>query len=388
MGSISKSRSLSAEEIKSFGEELDNLRRETLATIGKRESDYIYRVRDIVRYTELAGRSSLMLGWLPPFWLAGTGLLGLSKIIENMELGHNVIHGQYDWMNDPSLRGSNYEWDHASSSAAWRHSHNYLHHTYTNVVGRDRDIGYTVLRLTDEQAWKPWHLVQPLSAALLAVNFQWGISLYDLELDHVVDGKKSLAALSEDLKPFARKIVRQVAKDYVFFPALAGPAFLPVLTGNIAANTLRDLWTFGIIFCGHFTADAEMFPDNIENETRGEWYLRQLRGSSNLTGSRTFEFMTGHLSRQIEHHMFPDVPALRYPEMAEKVQEICARYGQHYNTGPFTRQFKTVVQRIFKYSLPTRRKVGTIADTVIARATEVVPVIKLRQKQAESPIAA
>lgn len=375
MGSISKSRALSADEIKSFGEELDSLRKATLATVGKRESDYIYQVRDIVRYTEIVGRSALMLGWLPPLWLAGASLLGVSKIIENMELGHNVIHGQYDWMNDPSLRGSNYEWDHASSSAAWRHSHNYLHHTYTNVVGRDRDIGYTVLRLTDEQAWKPYHLIQPISAAALAFNFQWGISLYDLELDRVADGKKSLAQLAGDLKPFASKIVRQVAKDYVFFPLLAGPSFLPVLTGNIAANTIRDIWTFGIIFCGHFTADAEMFDDNIENETRGEWYLRQLRGSSNLTGSKTFEFMTGHLSRQIEHHMFPDVPALRYPEMAVKVQEICARYGQHYNTGPFTKQFASVVKRIFKYSLPTRRKVAAMAETAVVETTVVEATI-------------
>lgn len=387
MGSISKSRPLSAEEIKAFGEELDALRRDTLATLGKRDSDYIYRVRDLVRYTEIAGRSALMLGWLPPFWLAGASLLGVSKIIENMELGHNVIHGQYDWMNDPTLRGSNYEWDHACSSAAWRHSHNYLHHTYTNVVGRDRDIGYTVLRLTDEQPWMPYHAIQPLSAAILAFNFQWGISLYDLELDRVVEGKKTLAELREDLKPFATKIVRQVVKDHVVFPVLAGPAFLPVLTGNIAANTIRDLWTFGIIFCGHFTEDAEMFPDNIENETRGEWYLRQLRGSSNLTGSRTFEFMTGHLSRQIEHHMFPDVPALRYPEMAEKVQEICVRYGQHYNTGSFVSQFSTVVKRIFKYSLPSRRKVETLAETVVAKASDVVPFGKRRVRQGE-PIAA
>lgn len=388
MGAINKSRTLSAEEIKSFGDELDTLRKETLATVGQRETDYIYRVRDIVRYTEIAGRSSLMLGWLPPFWLAGAALLGVSKIIENMELGHNVIHGQYDYINDPSLRGSNYEWDHASSSAAWRHSHNYLHHTYTNIVGRDRDVGYTVLRLTDEQPWKPYHLVQPISAAALAFNFQWGISLYDLELDKVVDGKKTLAALGEDLKPFANKIVRQVSKDYVFFPLLAGPSFLPVLTGNIAANTIRDIWTFGIIFCGHFTADVEMFADNIENETRGEWYLRQLRGSSNLTGSKTFEFMTGHLSRQIEHHMFPDVPALRYPEMAEKVQEICARYGQHYNTGPFTTQFASVVKRIFKYSLPTRRKGESLADTVLAKAADVIPMPKLLRKTAPGAIAA
>ena len=374
MSTTSKSRDLSLEEINAFGAELDALRKETMASLGKKEADYIYGVRNFVRYTEIAGRTSLMLGWLPPFWLAGTALLGVSKIVENMELGHNVIHGQYDWMNDDSLRGSTYEWDHASTSESWRHSHNYLHHTYTNVVGRDRDIGYTVMRLTDEQPWKPFHLFQPLTAAALAVNFQWGISLYDLELDNVANGTKPVAKLVEDAKPFIKKVLRQSAKDHVFFPLIAGPAFLPVLTGNIAANTIRDLWTFGIIFCGHFTEDAEMFSDNIENETRGQWYLRQLRGSSNLTGSKTFYFMTGHLSHQIEHHMFPDVPAMRYPEMAEKVREICARYGQHYNTGSFAKQFPTVIKRIFKYSLPFSRKDDAMNETIVAKAAKVMPM--------------
>ena len=116
MSTTSKSRDLSLEEINAFGAELDALRKDTMATLGKKEADYIYGVRNFVRYTEVVGRSSLMLGWVPPLWLAGAALLGVSKIVENMELGHNVIHGQYDWMHDDSLRGTTYEWLHASTS--------------------------------------------------------------------------------------------------------------------------------------------------------------------------------------------------------------------------------------------------------------------------------
>ena len=155
MSTISKSRDLSLEEINAFGAELDALRKDTMATLGKKEADYIYGVRNFVRYTEIAGRSSLMLGWLPPFWLAGTALLGVSKIVENMELGHNVMHGQYDWMNDASLRGSTYEWDTVCTADNWRHTHNFMHHTYTNVRGMDHDIGYGLLRLFPEQKWEP-----------------------------------------------------------------------------------------------------------------------------------------------------------------------------------------------------------------------------------------
>ncbi len=349
-----RSRTLTPAQIEAFGAELDALRSEVLDSLGESEALYIRRVQALVRYSEIGGRGLLFAGWLPPAWLAGAGLLAFSKIVDNMELGHNVMHGQYDWMNEPSLRGDTYEWDHACDGDAWRHSHNYMHHAYTNVQGKDRDIGYGFLRLFASQPWQPLHLAQAGVAVGLATLFQWGIALHDLEIDEVLRGRVPLATLRRQAPPILRKVLRQFAKDYVVFPVLAGPAFLPVLTGNLAANLVRNLWTFGIIFCGHFTADAETFPETVlEDESRGAWYLRQIRGSSNLTGGPTFHFLTGNLSHQIEHHLYPDVPAVRYADMAERVREICARYEQHYNTGSFWSQFATVVARIVKYSFPT-----------------------------------
>jgi len=130
-----------------------------------------------------------------------------------------------------------------------------------------------------------------------------------------------------------------------------------VLLGNLVANGIRNLWTFMIIFCGHFTTDAEIFPKSVlDNETRGSWYLRQLRGSSNLTGGKLFHIMSGNLSHQIEHHLFPDIPSRRYAAMSVEVQEICARYGQHYNKGSLVKQFGQVCGRILRYALPSKTK--------------------------------
>jgi linoleoyl-CoA desaturase len=351
-GSV-RHRALSAAELDEIGVELDALRAEVIAGLGEREARYVRRVQAIVRYTEIGGRGLLVLGWLPPAWLAGTTLLAFSKIVENMELGHNVMHGQYDWLNDPTLRGEAYEWDNACEGDAWRHSHNYLHHTFTNVEGRDRDVGYGFLRLFPSQQWQPPHLVQPVVAIGLALLFEWGVALHDLELDRALRGGEPAARLRRELPPVVRKGLRQLAKDYLVFPALAGPSFVPVFAGNVVANLARNLWTFGIIFCGHFTADAETFPATVlEDESRGAWYVRQLRGSSNLTGGPLFHFLTGNLSHQIEHHLFPDVPAVRYADMAERVRGLCERYGQYYNTGSFWTQFASVVWRIVRYALP------------------------------------
>ncbi len=350
----SKNRVMTTDELARFGAELEAIRQEQVADVGEVDARYIRRIVAAVRYTEVIGRGLLFLSFIPPFWLLGVLILALSKILENMELGHNVMHGQYDFMNEPSLNGNTYEWDIAGTADNWRASHNYKHHTYTNIKGMDDDVGYGMLRLFPEQRWSPMALFQTVYATLLALLFQWGIAIQELQLGKIVKGRKTWAELRKELKPVMRKINRQLIKDYVIFPLIAGPMFLSVMAGNFVANILRNLWTFMIIFCGHFTADAEVFHKSVlDNELPGHWYLRQLRGSSNLKGGKLFHILSGNLSHQIEHHLFPTVPARRYAAMSVKVQEVCARYGQNYNSDYLHNQFGQVVWRIIRQSFPS-----------------------------------
>jgi len=62
--------------------------------------------------------------------------------------------------------------------------------------------------------------------------------------------------------------------------------------------------------------------------------------------------LSGHLSHQIEHHLFPDMPAARYPEIAPRVRDICERYGQHYGTGSFAHQLGSVAGKLVRLALP------------------------------------
>ncbi len=353
-------RVLTPAELDRFGEELDALRRRVTAELGASDARYIRRVVAAVRWTGVAGRALLFLGaFVPmllwPAWIAGTLLLGLSKILENMELGHNVMHGQYDWMGDAQLQGATYEWDIVATGDNWRKTHNFRHHTYTNVRGMDDDIGYGLLRIFPEQRWRPFYLLQPPIAVVFALLFQWGVAIQDLRVGRWFSGKMKTRQLLRIARPVGRKAARQLLKDYVLFPLLAGPFFLPVLLGNLVANGMRNVWTFVVIFCGHFTADAEVFPKEcIRDESRGHWYLRQLRGSSNISGGPVIDVLTGNLSHQIEHHFYPDLPANRYAAIAREVKQICARYGQHYNTGSLPRQFGQVAWRILRHALPSR----------------------------------
>jgi linoleoyl-CoA desaturase len=214
-------------------------------------------------------------------------------------------------------------------------------------------VGYALLRVAPEQRWHAGYLPQPLVALGLAFTFQWGVALHDLRLDELARGKQPLGAFARRARPFLAKAARQLAKDYVFFPAVALWNAPRVAAGNLVANTARNLWTFSIIFCGHFPAGVRVYSEEeTRDESRGEWYVRQLNGSANLDGGPLFHLMTGHLSFQIEHHLFPDLPAARYPELAPRVREICERYGQAYHTGSFARQFGSVVARLFRNALP------------------------------------
>ena len=357
---------LTPEQLAAFGAELDAIRTRVIASLGDEDATYIRNVVKTQRAFEVAGRA---LFYLPPAWPLAVAALSVSKILDNMEIGHNVMHGQYDWMGDPALNSRMYEWDTVCPSEQWKYSHNYIHHTYTNILGKDRDIGYGILRMDEDQKWNPYYLGNPLYAFLLMVFFEWGVLLHDLEVERIVAGERTWADTKHLHRGMLRKVRNQTLKDYVLFPALTGPLFPLTFAGNLTANLVRNVWTFGIIFCGHFPAGVATFTEEeTEDESRGHWYYRQLLGSANITGSRLFHVMTGNLSHQIEHHLFPDVPARRYPQIAPEIREICERYSLPYNTGPLRKQLGSVARKIVRLALPPKRGTSTEPDVELAPA--------------------
>jgi linoleoyl-CoA desaturase len=256
-------------------------------------------------------------------------------------------------MNDPEIHSSTWEWDTAQPAEQWKHSHNYVHHQFTNVLGFDNDIGYGVLRMAREQRWSPANLGQPVYNALLALLFQWGVALHDLDLESIRKGTKDPKVMKRQLRQIGRKVRRQLVKDYVVYPALSGPQFLTTVKANATANLMRNVWSYLIIFCGHFPDGALHFTEEeIEDETRAEWYLRQMLGSANFEGSSLLHVLSGNLGYQIEHHLFPDLPSNRYAEISVRVRALCEEYGIPYTTGPLHRQYGQALRTILKLSLP------------------------------------
>ena len=342
-------------DVDALGAELDALRREIEAERGERDVRYVRRTILAQRALEVAGRLALFGSHRRSLWLLGTGSLALAKIIENMELGHNVMHGQWDWMNDPEVHSTTWEWDMVCASPHWKHSHNYIHHKYTNVVGMDHDVGYKILRVTRDEPWEPRRAFQPLANVFLAATFEWGIGLHDLALKEVISGEKPKEVAIPQIKEFLRKIGKQVGKDYVLFPALTGPNFVHTLTANLTANVIRNLWAYVVIFCGHFPDGAEKFTvDTLDDETPGQWYLRQMLGSANFNAGPAMAFMSGNLCYQIEHHLYPDLPSNRLADISVRVRELCDKYDLPYTTGSLWVQYLKTLRTINKLALPDR----------------------------------
>jgi linoleoyl-CoA desaturase len=393
---------LTPEQIEELGREFDAIHDEVFAELGDRDRRYITSMIEMHRRLVVLGRILLLGSRHRPAWIVGTSMLSLAKILENMEIGHNVMHGQWDWMNDPQINSSTWDWDSASTAEAWKHSHNYVHHTYTNIRGKDRDLGYEIMRIDPHQNWHPVYLAQPFYNLVLAALFEWGVASHDLDFEAIKKGEKSKEQVRRELKGMARKARLQITKDYIVFPVLSGLAavaadvaaaslrsrrqsrgrrawnglrrrksrargivqevfesgtfqrtFKSTLKADVTANVVRNVWAYAIIFCGHFPDQTYTFSqEEAADEGRGGFYVRQLLGAANIEGSALFHVISGNLGYQVEHHLYPDMPSTRYAEIAPRVKELCERYELPYNTGPFLSQFGGVQRTILRLAFP------------------------------------
>ena len=404
-GVINPLAQLSDEQLEAIGREFDELHDEVKADLGDRDARYINGIIALQRRLALIGRAELVASRSGPAWWLGMATLSMAKILENMEIGHNVMHGQWDWMNHPVINSQVWDWDTASTKEAWKHSHNYIHHTYTNILGKDRDLGYEIMRIDSHQKWHPVYLLQPIYNVLLMLAFEWGVAVHDLDFDAIRAGEKDMKQLRKELKGIAGKGRAQIQKDYVAWPLLSAAVSTAVEAGvhalldrrksrverlrtrvrrskarkfdavdsftrtykatakaNLWANIVRNVWSNAIIFCGHFPDQTYVFTqDEVRDEQPGGRYVRQLIGAANIEGGPMFHIISGNLGYQVEHHLYPDMPSSRYGEIAPRVREICKRYGLPYNTGPFLTQWGKVQRTILRLAFPggkPRRKPG------------------------------
>lgn len=346
------SMTLSTDKIKALADDLRAIERREKKNLGAKDMAYIRSIHRTVLILEALGRALLFISFIPAAWALGVIFLSLSKIIENTELGHNIMHGQYDWAQDMRFLGKTYEFDAVATSDHWRSGHNIHHHLNTGIHGLDNDVGF--LRTSSAHPWRWYHIFQLPLAITSAFLAQWGVAIQNMRLNDLFQERVTPGTFwKERVMPFFKKSSGRLLKDYLIFPLLAGPYFLSVLTGNLIANAIRNIWVWLIIACGHCVGLIRLYqPHELQDQPKEHWYVRQITSSANFSAGPILSVMTGHLGYHIEHHLFPDLPAWRYRKIAPEIQNLCSHYGLYYNNRSLPNRITEVFWSLIKYSVP------------------------------------
>jgi linoleoyl-CoA desaturase len=352
------------QRLREFTRAIDALRARLEAELGEPDVAHLRRVRRWSRALEVVGRGLLQLSVDPMSFLAGVGALFLHLQLETIEIGHTVLHGVYERRPGAEpFQSRAFVWRTPVDEQCWRSSHNLRHHGHTNVVGEDPDIHFGIIRLNERTPHRSFHWLQVPLALLSASHFTAGMSLQMAgvvdavigsgrpgDLDYLRD--RSLSSLAAALWNATRKMAPYYAREYLLFPALAGPFFLKVAAGNWLAATLRDYYTAATIYCGHVGDEVRDYSDDEHARRRGEWYVMQIEATNNFRVGPLLSLLCGGLDRHIEHHLFPRVPPNRLREVSKDVQELCSQYGVEYRDLPWRWTLGGVLRRLWRLSAP------------------------------------
>jgi linoleoyl-CoA desaturase len=345
------------DRLRRFGEELDALKQRVTARMGAEDVRYVKRLNFFSRAMEATGRALIFFSPEPVSFLLGVGALWIHKQLQATEIGHSALHGAWDRLPGAEKFGSKeYRWDTPIDEASWRYAHNALHHGNTNVAGRDPDVRFGTVRLTEQTPWNEQNRGQ-LTVALAVIwpNFSFFIGSHVCGLNDVFlhrDEKpdvlrdRSRDSVRQAWRQGLRKYVPYYLYNYVLWPALAGPMFWKVLLGNWLAETLRDVYSAATIFCGHVGEDVKSYPAGTRSHGKGQWYAMQVEASNDFRVSWPVSVLCGALDLQIEHHLFPQLPPQRLREIAPEVEAICARYGVAYRKDTWGRTLKKALAHI------------------------------------------
>lgn len=339
-----------AERHRRLGAELDALKARVFAELGEADVDHVRRVQRVSTAAEVVGRVLLHVSLDPLTWSIGVCALWLHKQLEATEIGHTALHGAYDKLpGGERWRSETFAWDVPIDEESWRAGHNHKHHGNTNVAGRDPDVHFGTIRLTEHTPYAPHHRLQHLVALfVLAPSFTFGMNLHFTGVADALgdNGLSTKLDILPDREPATvraawrralRKYVPYYARNHVFYPLLAGPLWWKVLAGNVLAELGRDLYSAATIYCGHVGGDVASWPEGTRPRSRGEWYAMQIEATNDFEVPEPISILCGGLDRQIEHHLFPTLPPPRLRAIAPEVRAICERHGFAYKTDTWGR---------------------------------------------------
>lgn len=345
-----------------FAAELRALGRELRENLG--EADLLH-LRRMERWGRLCTFAGYACAWPLPNPVAVL-LIGMGNVARWTMITHHVVHRGYDRVPGvpPRLTSRRYargwrrwlDWPDWMDPAAWAHEHNQLHHFHTGEVD-DPDLvehNAWILRASAMPEPLKWLLGLTLmltwKLSYYAPNTLWALQQHDLRKARAADapplptpgnvrrlfypGERLLLPVTRrGLAFWGRCVLPYAMYRFGLIPALFLPlgtwAWAAVLINSLLAELYANAHSFFIIAPNH--AGEDLWRFDAPGRDRAEFFLRQVVGSVNYPGgSDRADFLMGYLNYQIEHHLWPDLPMLKYRQAAPRVRAICARHGVPY----------------------------------------------------------
>ncbi len=349
---------------KKFAEEIDKLRLEIESSLGEEDVRYAKKLRKVSRQMEAFGRFLIFVSLDPVTWFVGVTALWIHRQIETTEIGHYALHGCWDRFPDLSeFHSKHFKWLSPAEEESWKHGHNGLHHQYTNVVGKDPDVNYGTLRTSKYTPWGLYHAIQVVQFFVTAPFFMEVIGVYNTGLTDLLRKPKTpgyvdilpdrkLGTVGKAAYRSFKKILPFYAYHFLLWPALAGPLWWKVFSGNLLAHFMNNIYTAASVYAGHFGDDTEFYPPEFRTRSRGEFYKAQVRAAHNFTAPLALQILSGTLNAQIEHHLFPKLPPNRLRQVRSKVKEVCLRHGVEYGEDGWWSTWKRAIGYLWKMGSP------------------------------------
>lgn len=280
-----------------------------------------------------------------PVW-AGVSLaflMGIMQALIGFNIMHDACHGSYSSrkkINDLLSLSMNAL---GSDAFMWKQKHNLVHHTYTNIDGVDDDIQKApLIRMAPSQP-KVWaHKLQFLYIVpLYAISSFFWIMLKDFQ-EYFTTKKYNVKV---DTMKRKDHYVFWISKALYIFMYIALPimiwGWLPWMVGFLTMHGALGLALSFVFQLAHVVENVEFEHAHDEGTTEigTEWAVHQLRTTSDFAvNNKIVSWFLGGLNYQVEHHLFPRISHVHYPEIQKIVAETCAKYGVEYHYFPTTRK--------------------------------------------------
>ena len=268
-------------------------------------------------------------------------------------IGFNVMHegghqsfSKHPWVNKASAYSLNVL---GGITYFWKIKHNINHHTFTNVEGMDSDIDVKpFMRMHEEQPRYWYHRFQHIYwVVLYGISYLAWIFYEDFQKyftgKHSANSMPKKLELKEHLIFWFTKIMYVAV--YIVVPVIM-VGWLPALIGFLIITFITGL-SISIVFQLAHVVEGTQFHTAHHQDTNSkqEWAIHQLNSTVNFaTASKSLHWLLGGLNFQIEHHLFPRISHVHYPQVSRFVKEACRESNIAYIE--YTSMFKAIASHL------------------------------------------